>query len=1461
MAHTKASLLSLLFCLATNAEHLVYEGTAGPGKGKQLVFIAADHEYRSEETLPALARLLARHHGFKCTVLFSVDRRTGEIVPGNSNIPGMDALKAADLMVIFTRFQNLPKEQMQPLVDYLGRGGPVVGLRTSTHGFKIPADSPFAKYSYRYQGDDFKLGFGRQILGETWAGHFGRNHRQSALLDILPEAKDHPILRGVKKPWAQAGAYFARPIKGSRVLATVQPLNGMTIDSPRDEGKKPTPAVWVRTYKSTSGKEGRVFTTTQGASEDILNDDFRRLLANGCFWAVGFEAAIKPDMQVAFVGPYNPTTFRNGGHRRGVKPADMAGWDKPIMSRDALASAKRSGKKPKSKKKKTKGKEDGKNRSTGKPAPPKDAALAQYAIYRKTAPRAQPGEPADTTLPLKLNKGDRIAFIGNMLLERSQHFGHIEALIQQGHPGLQLVFRNLCWPADTPDLQPRPDNFADTEQHLLHVKADVIFAAFGFNESFNGEAGQAKFRQSLSDYIAGLKSKTFNGKTSPRVVLLSPIANENINPSRSAETTKRGVPAADLNNENIKTYSQVVKEVAAAQQVGFVDLFGITASAMASPDNRLTFNGCHLNDAGYRLVAGEIFKQVFGKDAPPTNRTLSAAVVEKNRQYFRRFRPLNTFYYTGGRSGRYGYLDFLPAMRNFEIMTANRDKRIWALASGKKVPAKIDDSNVPPLDETAQARGANKWLSPKDEFAAFKIDPRFEVNLFASEEEFPEIACPIQMRWDARGRMWVSCSTTYPHVYPGQEPNDKIVILEDTNGDGKADKSTVFADDVQVPLSFELGDGGIYVSEEPHLTHLSDTDGDGRADTRRIVLTGFGCEDSHHALHDVVWTPDGDLLFRESIFHNSQVETPYGPVRAKNSAWFSFRPSRQRLVSFGNYPNTNPWGVTFDDWGHHVASHPIFASAFHALNPPYPTQHPGARGIPAYSGVCGQEFVDFDFWPKEMQGGFVKVRYKPTNRVEIHKWVEQDDHFREQYQGDIIFSTNLSFIPVDCRYGPRGAMYVCDWYNPVKGHAQYSLRDPRRDRKSGRLWRIVPKGATLQDPPKIAGETIPALLDILKRREYRYRYWTRRELRRQDPAAVKQALDKWVSSHDKEDPRYRHHQVEAIWAYRNVDASNTDLLREVFGSENHHARAAAAQQLRHWHKEMPDAISLLNKAANDSSGFVRMEAAIAASWIGTKEALDAMLDVFKHPRDKHLAYAITCALGSQNLLRHWKDKPDYAHVSNLLKQGSKKNEFAEPRKNARDGQFDSQQNLKLVRIGCVPERMKYTVEQFAVTTGQPVKILFTNPDATDHNLVVVKPGALEEVGMAANDMAKDPKNANSDFIPKEKRKLILHYSPMIGPTKSAKVHVLRFKAPTVPGIYPYVCTFPGHWIMMKGEMIVASDLKDVKKMLAAKKKPAFSKEWKLADLAADLGNLKGRNLMRGMKSFMSGKCNQCHQVS
>lgn len=326
---------------------LVYEGTAGPGVGKHIVFLAGDHEYRSEEALPALARLIAKHHGFKCTVLFTVDPKTGEIVPGNNNMPHTDTIATADLLVFGLRFQNFPAEQMQPIVDYLNRGGPIVGTRTSTHAFKIPADSAFARFDHQYKGDEMKGGFGRQILGETWVSHYGKNHVMSTRLDIVSGQANHPVLRGVVDPWVEAGGYWVDPEPNSVVLANAQPLQGMTPDSPPAADKKPCPGVWVRTYKSAKGKEGRVFTTTYGASEDIRNDGFRRMMVNGCFWAIGMEDQIKPDLPIDLVGPYNPSTFSFGGHKLGVKPTDLAGWDSPIMD-----PSKPNGKRPPRRKKK-----------------------------------------------------------------------------------------------------------------------------------------------------------------------------------------------------------------------------------------------------------------------------------------------------------------------------------------------------------------------------------------------------------------------------------------------------------------------------------------------------------------------------------------------------------------------------------------------------------------------------------------------------------------------------------------------------------------------------------------------------------------------------------------------------------------------------------------------------------------------------------------------------------------------------------------------------------------------------------------------------------------------------------------------------------------------------------------------------------------------------------------------------
>lgn len=338
MARIAAILLLCLGCLALpgaasaqNPHLVVYQGTRGPGAGKHIVLLAGDHEYRSEESLPALARILARRYGFKCSVFFTTDPKTGFIEPGSSDISGLEALKTADLLVVFLRFQDFPDAEMQHIVDYLDRGGPVVGFRTATHAFQIlRPEAKFLKYTWKGV-EGYTGGFGRQILGETWVTHYGTNHKQSSRLQLQADQSAHPILRGVKDVWVQSGGYTASPIEGSHILAMGQILDGMTPDSPAAKDKPNMPVAWYRTYASPSGKAGRVFATTHGASEDLLNEGFRRMAVNACLWAAGLEASIRPTSDISFVGPYQPTTFSFGGFVKGVKPADLAGWESPIL--------------------------------------------------------------------------------------------------------------------------------------------------------------------------------------------------------------------------------------------------------------------------------------------------------------------------------------------------------------------------------------------------------------------------------------------------------------------------------------------------------------------------------------------------------------------------------------------------------------------------------------------------------------------------------------------------------------------------------------------------------------------------------------------------------------------------------------------------------------------------------------------------------------------------------------------------------------------------------------------------------------------------------------------------------------------------------------------------------------------------------------------------------------------------
>lgn len=319
----------LLAASADAAPGVVYQGGDGPGKGKHIVLVAGDEEYRSEETLPQLGRILAKHHGFKCTVLLPIDRKDGTVNPNQTdNIPGLEALQTADLAIVFLRFRNLPDEQMKHIVDYVQAGKPIIGLRTATHAFNLGGKSKYARWSW--QNREWKGGFGKQVLGETWVNHHGHHGKESTRGILAEGAKDHPILRGIQDGdiWGPTDVYTVNlPLPGdSKPLVLGQVLTGMKPSDPPVRGKKNGPMMpiaWVKTYTPEGGKPARVFTSTIASSQDLESEGLRRLLVNASYWCLGMEERIPAKAKVDLVGEFKAHPFRTNGFQKGVKPADL----------------------------------------------------------------------------------------------------------------------------------------------------------------------------------------------------------------------------------------------------------------------------------------------------------------------------------------------------------------------------------------------------------------------------------------------------------------------------------------------------------------------------------------------------------------------------------------------------------------------------------------------------------------------------------------------------------------------------------------------------------------------------------------------------------------------------------------------------------------------------------------------------------------------------------------------------------------------------------------------------------------------------------------------------------------------------------------------------------------------------------------------------------------------------------
>lgn len=844
---------------------------------------------------------------------------------------------------------------------------------------------------------------------------------------------------------------------------------------------------------------------------------------------------------------------------------------------------------------------------------------------------------------LTLKPGDRVAIIGNTLADRMQHDGWLETYLASRFPKHNLVFRNLGFAADeiNPALRSRSDSFGSPDTWLTKTKADVIFAFFGYNESYAGEPGLAAFKAQLDGQVKAMLKQKYNGSGPPRIVLFSPTAFENLKTPN--------LPDGAAQNKNLALYTAAIAEVAKANQVGFVDLFGPSQKAFEANAQPLTINGVHLNEAGNHEVAKIIDKAFAGKEEPKrTTESLEKirqAVVDKNFYWFNRYRTTDGYSIYGGRSGLKfvgGQTNFVVMQREMEIldqMTANRDPAIWAAAQGKDY--KVDDKNVPayiPVETNkkgAGPEGKHLFLSGEDAIAKMKVGKGLKVNLFASEEKWPELAAPVQMTFDTKGRLWVAVWPSYPHWKPGDEMNDKILIFEDTDGDGKADKMTVFADKLHNPTGFELWNGGCIVAHAPDLMFLKDTNGDDKADVRTRILSGIDSADTHHTANSFVLDPGGALYFQEGVFHHTQVETPYGPAtRCINAGVYRYEPRTQKFETYVAFGFANPHGHVFDRWGQDIIVDGTGAQPRHGTlfsgQVDFPNRHGGPPQVyQQKTRPCsGTEILSSQHFPPEFEGNFCVANVIGFQGILRYKLEDKGAALKGTEQEPIVFSSDPNFRPSDLRTGPDGALYFIDWHNPIIGHMQHNLRDPSRDHNHGRIYRVTAIDRPLSKAPKIAGASIGELLDNLKHPEDRVRYRTRIELSAKPTADVMDAVKNWEAKLDPKDPDVEHHRLEALWLSQAHNALDHNILAKVLQSPDYRARAAATKVVCYQRERLPNALAILKQQINDSHPRVRLEAIRALSFFKGDEPINIALELMTQPTDESLNFVFNETLNT-----------------------------------------------------------------------------------------------------------------------------------------------------------------------------------------------------------------------------------------
>ncbi|MSU36278.1 MAG: hypothetical protein EXS36_14515 [Pedosphaera sp.] len=775
--------------------------------------------------------------------------------------------------------------------------------------------------------------------------------------------------------------------------------------------------------------------------------------------------------------------------------------------------------------------------------------------------------PITQAAVIELAPDDRILFLGDTFFEREGVFGHVETRITTTYPDRNLFFRNLAWSAETPMgrarasfdwNKPESEWLQRVKEQVGLVKPTVTLLSYAMTASFDGENGLLKFEENLGQLMAAIDE--VSGRP-VRHVLIGAIRHE------SGFGT---VEEIARHNDAITRYNQALSEIATKRGGIFVDLAALPNGALKAGTS-LTSDGIHLTEDGYRVAAEKIAQALAGSVSPgSTTATLSTresvlnlAIRKKNELFFHRWRPANWTYLFGFRKGEQGRNSV--EMPRFEPLIAEWEKRISRLRDLKEQDATAAEevhrlaggeglAPVATAESTLRKPPSNPQPVP-----TFQVHEGFEISLWA---ESPDLFKPIGMNWDAQGRLWVASSRVYPMIKPGQDAEDSIVVLSDTNQDGRADTSTVFADGLLIPTSV-LPDnrGGCYAACSHELLHFPDSNGDGKADSRRIVLSSFGTEDTHHNLHTLRWGYDGHLYMNQSIYTHSHVETPHGIVRLNSAGILRFNPDTWQLEIFTK-GGCNPWGHHWDQYGNSfftdgAGSKGIYHAMEGATYFTYSDMRREANSISPgnYPKFCGLETVHSSAFPAEWQGNMITCDFR-AQRIVRFGLTEAGSSYQTRELPDLARSTNVTFRPIDVKFGPDGALYIADWSNPIIQHGEVDFRDPRRDHEHGRIWRVAPKGTPSPRPPDLTKLSVYNLLDRTLSKNGWEQAQSRAVLRQRAADDVLPAARSWVSR--QTDARAA---LEALWLHESFGQPAPELLNSLIAARDERLRTAGARQL------------------------------------------------------------------------------------------------------------------------------------------------------------------------------------------------------------------------------------------------------------------------------------------------------------